>query len=254
MRIVVRISALGLMLAACSQPPGCAIPTGPVEPQDCASLSKASWTIFMYGSSIPLPVGHSRELSLNPHVDSECATSVASVTWSIENPGVAEVAAKGPAHRGNAWVTGVTPGQTAVTARIVFSDGMAQSAQPTSFRVNELEAPSPASSVVAEGSVDVDAPASGQQVSRFVSFTVRAAGNIDVTVDWVSPLNNVSVVLFQGVCSTVPCSGNLVASVRDPHVKPRVASNRVAAGDYSIRIDNLGPGAEACRYQVRLTP
>lgn len=70
-----------------------------------------------------------------------------------------------------------------------------------------------------------------------------------MTVDWVSPLDNISIVVFQGVCSTVPCAGGIVADVRDDHVEPRVASNRVAAGDYSIRIDSLGPAAETCRYR-----
>jgi hypothetical protein len=250
MRNLVRLFAVGLVLAACSQPrAGCAIPTGPVGPQDCASLSKASWTIYMYDADVPVPVGHSRELNLSPHVDAECATSVSFVTWSIENPAVAEVAAKGPAYGGIAWVTGVTPGQTAVAARIGFSDGTTKE-RSIPFRVNALEAPPPESILIAEGSLDVGAPARGQQVSGFISFTLPAAGNVDVTLDWVSPLNNVSLVLFQGVCSTVPCPGNLVATARNDHVKPRVVSSRVAAGDYSIRIDNLGPGAEVCRYQV----
>lgn len=251
MRNLVRLSALGVVLATCTHL-GCTNPMGPEEPQDCASLAKATWTIYMYGSS--LPVGHSRELSLNPNVDSACATSVASVTWGIENPGVAEVAATGPAFHGRAWVTGVTLGQTAVTARIGFSDGTTQTALPTPFRVTALEASPPESILIAEGSLDVDAPARGQQVSRFASFTLPAGGTVDVTVDWASPLNNVSLVLFQGVCSTVPCPGSLVGTVRDDHVKPRMVSNRVAAGDYSIRIDNLGPAAETCRYQVRLRP
>jgi hypothetical protein len=207
----------------------------------------------MYDSSVPLPVGHSRELSLDPHVDSECAASVVSVDWTVADPAVAEVAPKGAAYRGNAWLTALTPGQTAVGARVAFSDGTTQAAQPATFRVDVPAASSPASTIVAEGSLDIDAPLSGQQTSRFVSFTVPAAGNLDVTVDWVSPLNSIGIVVFQGVCSTVPCAGGIVAGVRDDHVKPRVASSRVAAGDYSIRIDSLGPGAEMCRYQVRLT-
>jgi hypothetical protein len=225
-----------------------------VGPQDCAALSKASWTIFMYDSAIPLPVGHSRQLSLDPHVQSECETSVASVTWSTENPAVAEVAANSPASRGSAWVTGLTPGETAAAARIAFSDGTTRASPPTPFRVSALEAPPVQSILIAEGSLDVGAPAPGQQRSVFASFSLPAPGNVDVTLDWVSPLNDVSLVVFQGTCSTVPCPGSIAATVRDDHVKPRVASNRVAAGEYSIRIDNLGPGAEACRYQVRLSP
>jgi hypothetical protein len=167
---------------------------------------------------------------------------------------VAEVVADGPAFHGLAWVTGVTPGQTAVTARIGFSDGTTQAAPPTPFRVAALETSSAQSTLIAEGALEVDAPAPGRQQSRFASFSVPRPGDLDVTVDWISPLNNVSVVLFEGICSTVPFSGGIVTFVRDPNVKPRVASGRVVAGDYSIRIDSVGPGAESCRYQVRLRP
>jgi hypothetical protein len=253
MRNPVRPAALGLLLAGCTQQPGCTVPTGPEEPQDCASLTKASWTIYMYGSAVPVPVGHSRQLSLDPTVHRECETSVTSVIWSTEDHGVADVVADGPAFRGRAWVTGVAPGQTAVSARIGLSDGTTQATPPTRFRVDAVDASSAQSILVAEGSLEVDAPARGQQVSRFAYFSLPAAGNVDVTVDWISPLNNVSLVLFQGTCSTPSCPG-FVATVRDDHVKPRVASRSVAAGDYSIRIDSLGPGAESCRYQVRLRP
>jgi hypothetical protein len=146
----------------------------------------------------------------------------------------------------------VTPGQTAVSARIGFSDGTTQAAQPTPFRVDALDTSSAQSVLISEGAIHVDAPARGQPAT-FVYFSLSAGGNVDVTLDWVSPLNNVSLVLFQGTCSTPSCPG-IVTFVRDDHVKPRVASGRVAAGDYSIRIDNLGPGAESCRYQVRLRP
>jgi hypothetical protein len=252
MKYPIRFAAMGLLLAGCTQQPGCTGLTAP-DPQDCASLAKARWTIYMYGSGVPVPVGHSRELSLNPNVESQCEASVTSVVWSTEAPGVADVVADGPPFRGRGWVTGVTPGESAVTARIGFSDGTTQAALPTPFRVGALST-SAQSTLIAEGALEVEAPVPGRQQSRFVSFSVPAPGNVDVTIDWVSPLNNVTVVLFEGVCSTVPCSGRIVSFVRDEHVKPRVASGRVAAGDYSIRIDNVGPGAESCRYQVRLRP
>jgi hypothetical protein len=38
-------------------------------------------------------------------------------------------------------------------------------------------------------------------------------------------------------------------------VKPLpLSADNLSAGEYTIRIDNLGPGAETARYQVRLTP
>ena len=138
MRNPIHYAALGLLLAGCTQQPGCTVLTAP-DPQDCASLSKARWTIYMYGSAVPVPVGHSRQLSLDPNVESQCEASVTSVVWSTEAPGVAEVVADGPAFHGRAWVTGVTPGQTAVTARIGFSDGTTQAALPTPFRVDALD-------------------------------------------------------------------------------------------------------------------
>jgi hypothetical protein len=208
-----------------------------------------TWTIFMYDRRLPLPVGHSRELSLSPDVETICAASIASVAWQVGDASVASVVQQGTPDRGIAWLTGLTPGPGTVKARIAFSEGGPRETEPMAFDV--VRPPTrPDDTLVVQGVRDV--PAIRQGTPReFFSFNVPAA-NVDITVDWISPLNDVGFALFRGVCSTVPCGGDIVGVVRNPHVKPRVISHALTAGDYTVRVDNLGPGAETVRYEVRI--
>jgi hypothetical protein len=79
-------------------------------------------------------------------------------------------------------------------------------------------------------------------------------------VDWTSPPNNVTVTFFQGECSG-PAAASCVAGLRyitgsnTDSIKPvTVSTPNLPADIYTIRIDNLGPGAETIRYEVRATP
>jgi hypothetical protein len=232
----------------------CATPV----PQDCATLSKTSWSVGPLGSELDIAVGQSLLQYLVPNLESQCANSLSSVTWTADDLSVASVLAGGAFSKDSAWVTGVAPGVTAVRARIVFSDGGVQDAQPRSVRVAPPGPPTPpvpGSSVVAQGRVSIDAPPTQPGVVRaFIPFTLPAAGHVDVTIDWESPLNRLDFSAYQGSCSTVPCAGDIVMTSQQYDVKPITGYNTLSVGDYTIRIDNLGPGSETARYEVRLTP
>jgi hypothetical protein len=147
----------------------------------------------------------------------------------------------------------VSPGSGTVNARVLFGDGSAQQATPRAIIVAQLAPPSGA--VVAEGSVDLEPSAAA---SRYIPFALpQDANQIDMTVDWTSVLNTVGFVLYQGNCSGNSfCGGlQLIPLPEVTGVKPlRKSTRNLSAGPYSIRIDNVGPGAETVRYEVRLTP
>ena len=152
------------------------------------------------------------------------------------------------------WLlTDCAAGPGTVNARILFSDGSAQQSTPRAIIVAQLAPPSGA--VVAEGSVDLE-PSTA--VSRYIPFALpQDASQVDVTVDWISVLNTVNFVLYQGSCSGTSLCGGLqfIDLPTVTGVKPvRNSTRNLSAGPYTIRIDNAGPGAETVRYDVRLTP
>jgi hypothetical protein len=233
------------------------------EPQDCATVSQASWRIGPYptssGAELQLAVGESRALWLDPFVEAECAGSVRSVTWSVDDPSSATVVPKEQAVRGS-WITGLRPGANAVRAHIVFSDGTSQTA-PRLMQVVDIARP--AGTLVAEGTVDLD-PYNGNPATdfrRYVPFTLtRSESQTDLRVDWGSPLNKVTFALLAGDCTgpgNAACVGPLrfIQSPNVDNVKPVPLSVRnLSAGIYTIRIDNLGPAPETVRYEVRISP
>jgi hypothetical protein len=234
------------------------------DPQDCATVSGANWRIGPYPTSsesdIRVEIGGSRALFLDPFVEAECVDSVVSATWSVEDPSVATVVPEETAHRGG-WVNGLAAGTTTVRARIAFSDGSAQ----TASRAIQVVASGPPAGtvVVAEGTVDLE-PYNGSSSSdfrRFVPFALPAdASQVDIRVDWTSPLNNVTVGLSKGKCSgpaSASCADGLrfIAASNTNNVKPVTLSVvNLAAGNYTLMIDNLGPGPETTRFEVRLPP
>jgi hypothetical protein len=228
-----------------------------VTHQDCATLSTQSWSVGsqILSDELELGVGQSKEESLSPPVQAQCESSLTSVTWTADDPAVAAVLPQS-GRKDSVWITGVAPGLTAVRARIVFSDGRTVDATPEPIKVVPA-APPPGSGVVAHGSVPMDAPAPGSgPVRAWVTFTLRAAGTVEVSVDWQSPLNDLSFSVFRGTCSAASgaCGDLAMPAVGNFHVKPISTSAILSAGDYSIMIDNAGPGAETAYYEVRLTP
>ena len=204
------------------------------------------------GQELQLAVGESGTVSLHPAIRLECAGAITSVSWSVESPSLAFLTPREPAYRGS-WVTGSSAGAGIVNARIGFSDGSAQQATPRAMIVAPRASPS--GIVAAEGAVLMDAPLPG---NRFVPFTLpRDASQVDISVDWASVLNAVDVFLWQGSCSgTTNCGGLQFLPLPSVFgVRPvRKSTPNLSAGEYTLRIDNLGPGAETVRYEVRFTP
>jgi hypothetical protein len=231
---------------------GC--PTPP--PQDCATLSAmTSWSIGRPSYVWNLTVGQSVLATVQPTVEAQCAGRIVSLTWSVDDPSVASVVGQGTPYQMRAWLTGAGTGTTRVRARIEFNDGVHQDAQPGPVRVTPAAGPPAGTTLAARGKVDVPAPPSSPGAARaFVPFSLGAKGRVDVIVDWVSPLDVVDFSAYEGACSTVPCPGMIVIASMTYNVKPASGYNILDAGDYTIRLDNLGPGPETVRYEVRLTP
>lgn len=204
------------------------------------------------GNELQVAVGESGTVSLSPTIQPQCAGAITSVSWSVESPSLGFATPREPAYRGS-WVTGSSPGTGIVNARIVFSDGSAQQATPRGVIVAPRASPS--GIVATEGAVLMDAPLPG---NRFIPFTLpRDASQVDISVDWDSVLNAADVFLWQGTCSgTTTCGGLQFLPLPSVFgVKPvRKSTPNLSAGEYTLRIDNLGPGAETVRYEVRFTP
>lgn len=245
------VAGLSLTLPSCG-PIGDLV--GPHVPQDCSTLATSSWEIGPFPTSpeeeLRLTVGESHSLFLNPFVESQCVASIASVSWSTGNPAVASVIPEAEPYSGG-WIAGLSPGRTVVNVRIVFIDGRVQVALSRSVVVGARIQPSGA--IVAEDSVRMES-----RTGRYVSFRLsQEALEVDLVVDWVSPLNNVVFTLHRGMCSgTGPCDSLEFVPLQDvTGVTPlRRSIRNLAAGPYTMRIDNLGPGAETVHYEAWLTP
>jgi hypothetical protein len=232
---------------------GCA----PPPPQDCASLSAADWAVDgnLTAPEAEIPLGESSRSSLSPAVESHCEGAITSVEWHADDPSIVELA---PAER-FVWITGLGLGSTTLGARVSFADGVVRDARGRGVRV--VEATAATGEAVLEGELSlppyVPPGGSGEPWRAWVPFTTTATGRIDVLVDWVSPLNRIDVVGFAGHCSSAGTCGSLVMSGGEVDLKPRHGTfdnPRTPPGDYTLRIDNLGPGDETVRYEVRLTP
>ena len=236
---------------------GCGSPLfEPVTPvaQNCSTLSSSDWSI---GKQANVAVGASVSESLSPSVETQCEGSIVSVTWSIDDPSVASIT---PDKR-SVWITGLAPGLGAINARINFADGAQRTAGPMAVNVVRPEAVAPGSVVVAEGSLTIQPYVppgnSSRDWSGWAPFTTEKAGRLDVAVDWISPLNRIDFSGYEGHCKSIGTCGMIRLIVRKYGVKPLTATfddPRTSPGDYTIRIDNLGPGEETVHYEVRLTP
>jgi hypothetical protein len=83
-------------------------------------------------------------------------------------------------------------------------------------------------------------------------FIVNRTGTADARVNWTSPGNDVDIALVRGRCLTGTCGQLLAADVTLG--KPAVVQqSNLAPGDYSLLIENLGPGGEAGSYELFFT-
>jgi hypothetical protein len=82
----------------------CGGPCPTPTPQICTTLSSSQWRIGPFPTTsendLGVAVGESRDVFLDPFVESSCENAIVSVTWSAENPSVASVVAKERAYRG----------------------------------------------------------------------------------------------------------------------------------------------------------
>jgi hypothetical protein len=261
MRRLLIVSFL-LWLTACGEnAPGC---TSVTMPTDCAASAKGPWRVDV--GTDPLNVKESRKGSVTPGLPVECASSVESVSWSVENPVVASVFQLGTRNDprdtagdiSRAWVTGQTPGVTMVRARVMSSDGHQYEAQPLAISVVEPEAPPGGSFLVAQGTAEITLNQyTGSGGAEPIPFTLPAPGRVDVTVNWTSFSNNLDFSVWKGICSALPCSGRNLLGVRLGPIKPVRGSANMPAGDCTLVIGGAGPsggGHDTARYQVRLTP
>ena len=110
-----------------------------------------------------------------------------------------------------------------------------------STKIIDLSAAHPGSSVVVEGTLDLE------PYNNCVAVAIAEAGRVHIVV-WVSPLRSISIGLYEGSCLPV---GPEVVSGFQPGADPLRANVHVAAGEYTLRMSS---GPDKARYEVRLTP
>jgi hypothetical protein len=91
-----------------------------------------------------------------------------------------------------------------------------------------------------------------------VPFTTSLAGSLRATVDWTLAANDIDVMLVRGDCSfdqaeTGQCP-ILVFSLSTTAKPETIQVDGMAAGAYTLFVENTGPGDESVSFQVVLTP
>ena len=261
-----RVLLLGLLVAlvACGEEKACD-PSSLFAPTeaDCANFARGPWKVDLGADEFQM--GDSRRARVSPGLPIECASQLASVAWSVEDPSVAivtPVAAKNASNDtaadiARAWVTSLTPGTTRVKAQVSLSDGSTRDAEPATIQVVEPKAPPRKSFVVAEGTVTLTFNQfTGAGGADPIAVVLPRAGTVDITVDWSSFGTTIDFSLWEGLCDrTATCSGRQVVHAQLLSVKPRrEAAPNLAAGEYTFFIGGVGRAPEEVRYEVRLTP
>jgi len=92
----------------------------------------------------------------------------------------------------------------------------------------------------------------------FDPFTTNQKGDMDVTVDWTFPEDNIQVMVSSGTCTIDQINGSactfITSSLASTTPKPRILTVRaVAAGTYQLYVGNRGPKTETVSVQIGLT-
>jgi hypothetical protein len=92
----------------------------------------------------------------------------------------------------------------------------------------------------------------------FDPFTTSQRGDMDVTVDWTFPEDNIQVMVSSGTCTLDQINASqctfITSSQASTTPKPRVLTVRaVAAGTYQLYVGNRGPKTESVSVQIGLT-
>jgi hypothetical protein len=89
-------------------------------------------------------------------------------------------------------------------------------------------------------------------------FTTTRTGNLEATVDWTFPANDIDVLLTRGDCSFEQAEAGqctvLVFSLSTTAKPEKIRTDGAAAGAYTLFVENSGPGDESVSFQVVLTP
>ncbi len=133
---------------------------------------------------IDITVGQSQEVYFWPPIASECRDQL-TAEWRVADGQVASVLADEILL--HAWVTGLSPGTTRLSATLRFSAGAEREAQSPAVQVSPTKPPPAGSIVIVEGETGL-APSPGDGVTpadfrRFVPFTTTFAGHLYLIVD-----------------------------------------------------------------------
>ena len=124
---------------------------------------------------------------------------------------------------------------------------------PTTTTVTTVATPPPPQ-VVAQG---IGLALEAEFVGR-VPITTSRAGSLKATVDWTFAANDIDVALVRTNCTFdqfVAGQCQILAISASATAKPEVIqADGAAAGDYTLFIENTGPGDETLSFQVVLTP
>ena len=125
---------------------------------------------------------------------------------------------------------------------------------PTTTTTVTTVATPPPPQVVAQGTgLSLETEFAGR-----VLVTTTRAGSLKATVDWTFAANDVDVALVRTNCSFdqfLAGQCQILAISASTTAKPEVIqADGAAAGDYTLFIENTGPGDETLSFQVVLTP
>ena len=257
MKLLRTVCLASLMAGACSGSgpfPESLGPLGiiaPSVPQDCTT---PPWQVTL--SIVEFQISESVRGLVTPGLPA-CGNTLVRVTWGVEDNSVASVTPVGA----SAWVTGLAPGSTTVTARVELIEGVVHEAQPETVRVIEAGTPPGGSVVVAVGTTEVRFNQfTGAGGSDQIPVAIPSAGRVEVMVDWTSLDTPLGFFFWEGACLEGPCPGELVINAQRRPVKPRRETvDDLPAGEYTLGIfgviDPAGDTApETASYEVRLTP
>lgn len=268
-------SRTAVLIAAATLPgcdPGLPGLGGPITLPDPLPCSvETDWQIRGFSDSdlgdgaLLLPLGHSRQLFVyeGPSLgNGGCGDEeIVSIRWISTRPDVAGGFEPGPGRRW-AWLTGLNPGETRISAEVVLADGgtvtapLTRLGTPYPVRVVSPPAPPEGRSVLLEGDVALEPEEQTQSpdARAYLVFEVPVGGTLDMIVDWESSASDVIAHMCQGeVAFPLGCSP-LIDGTRYHDEKPVAASAETTPGTHTLWITNSGPGPERVTYQVGLTP
>ena len=125
--------------------------------------------------------------------------------------------------------------------------------------------PAPVRTVVAQGSLAIEAPDEEFSYFRYALISTTATGTLETTVNWTYSTNAVWMYVTEGDCTgdkfanldcpggpTCECTFSVVSETETP--KPRVLTvSNASPGTRTLIVWNLGPQEESCSYQAVLT-